>query len=297
MPRGHVVFENLFGEHGAIGELDLPACASLQRTPLEQLAFGYSCDWSVREQGSFVGFVLRGPSPPFGLNRGSARAFGLARCSNELRFTRTLVCGSCSSARRGTSCAMRWLRRAARQWGARSARPVVSGLPTWFRFAVGRKGVGFGWRAAGAVAAVERVCGEGGGGGVVDGVGEGVEVGVELENGAVARKGSTWSSACTRATRGGKARMMRSRTSCRLCFGGGSMRRAMGCRLLWRRWRWGMWRRLRPRKGKQVWSDVAVEVSDYVRSASSLVVRRTNSFAHKRDKPLLLEMYIGGQDL
>ena len=60
MPRGHVVFENLFGEHGAIGELDLPACASFQRTPLEQLALGYSCDWSVREQGSFVGFVLRG---------------------------------------------------------------------------------------------------------------------------------------------------------------------------------------------------------------------------------------------
>jgi len=49
---------------------------------------------------------------------------------------------------------------------------------------------------------------------------------------AVARKGSTWSSTCPRATRGDKARMTRSRTSCRLCLGEGLTWRVMGWGLL-----------------------------------------------------------------
>jgi len=105
--------------------------------------------------------------------RGGVASCG--RCSNDLRFARTSLCETCSSARGGTTCAMRWLRRAARQWRASSARSLGSALPTWFWFAVAREGVGFGGPAVAAVAAFECVCGEGGEGGVVDGVSEVVE--------------------------------------------------------------------------------------------------------------------------
>ena len=78
---------------------------------------------------------------------------------------------------------MRWLRRAARQWGASSPRPLASALPTCFRFAAAREGAAFGRPPTAAIAALGRVRAEGGEAELVDDVGEVVEGlgGVESE--------------------------------------------------------------------------------------------------------------------